>query len=459
MNTGADQPALGRILQNAGYNVAGAVLPVLVGLIAVPVLLNNLGEARLGIFTLAMGLIGFAGLFDLGLGRALTQTVASALGNGVARTLIADLVLRTVLLTLLLGCCWAVLIWLCADAGLRALEIADVEVANETRTGLYWLAASIPLLLASSSIIGALEGLERFDLVNALRVPLGVLSFALPAAASWYKPSVAWAIAGLAIVRLLGAACWYMTLRRTLRPSLLRTGAERLQSNQLWRYSGWLSVSNVVGPLMAHADRFYLATLFPPALIAHYTVPLDTLFRATSVPLAAMNAAFPALAHSGNQGPLAGPISQRGGVLLLAVWTLPICIAGYVLGPLLSLWLGESFASQALPIANTILLGVLINGFAHIPFSLIQAFGHADVTAKLHLAELPIYAVLLVTLVSSFGILGAAIAWTIRVALDTLLLFVAAALRMRDGKSALLPAALLCPLSALTLLGSLALQR
>jgi hypothetical protein len=69
-----------------------------------------------------------------------------------------------------------------------------------------------------------------------------------------------------------------------------------------------------------------------------------------------------------------------------------------------------------------ILLGVLANGFAHVPYALLQSAGRADITGKLHVMELPIYAAMLITLAAAYGILGAAIAWTVRAGFDALLL-------------------------------------
>ena len=60
-----------KVAHNALWNVGGQVVSLGVGLVALPILLHALGAARLGVFTLALGLIGFSGLFVLGLGRAL----------------------------------------------------------------------------------------------------------------------------------------------------------------------------------------------------------------------------------------------------------------------------------------------------------------------------------------------------------------------------------------------------
>ena len=65
----------------------------------------------------------------------------------------------------------------------------------------------------------------------------------------------------------------------------------------------------------------------------------------------------------------------------------------------------------------------MTNSLAQVPYSFLQGLGRPDITAKFHLAELPFYIGLMWILVNNIGIAGAAIAWTLRVGLDALLLF------------------------------------
>jgi O-antigen/teichoic acid export membrane protein len=55
-----------------------------------------------------------------------------------------------------------------------------------------------------------------------------------------------------------------------------------------------------------------------------------------------------------------------------------------------------------------------------------QALGRPDLTAKFHLVELPLHGLLVWWLISMWGTTGAALAWSIRVGVDAMLLFVAA---------------------------------
>jgi O-antigen/teichoic acid export membrane protein len=68
-------------------------------------------------------------------------------------------------------------------------------------------------------------------------------------------------------------------------------------------------------------------------------------------------------------------------------------------------------------------VGVFLNCLAQVPFALVQGVGRPDLTAKLHLIELPLYLLALCWLVAMYGIEGAAIAWTVRAVGDALVLF------------------------------------
>src|SRR5260221_9740565 len=76
----------GRLLaRNTVWNLIGNGAPLIVAVFSIPILIQGLGKDRFGVLALAWTLIGYASLFDLGLGRALTQLVAKKLGAGEER--------------------------------------------------------------------------------------------------------------------------------------------------------------------------------------------------------------------------------------------------------------------------------------------------------------------------------------------------------------------------------------
>jgi O-antigen/teichoic acid export membrane protein len=113
-------------------------------------------------------------------------------------------------------------------------------------------------------------------------------------------------------------------------------------------------------------------------------------------------------------------------MMLLFAWLAPLVMIGVVLPDALYLWLGDAYAQQMLDTSRLILAGVLVNGFALVPFTLLQAIGRSDITAKLHVVELPLFVAGIAALVAAFGVVGAALAWVLRVAFDAICLLLVA---------------------------------
>ena len=414
-----------KVAKNAAWSVGGSIVSLLVGLAALALLLHTMGVARLGVFTLAIGLIGFSGVLDFGLGRALTQKVASDIGAERTRPEIAALVWKTLVMLACVGVVVGTALWIWMPLIVHSAFALQDELAQETINGLRMVALSLPMAMVAVGAAGVLEGLQEFRRVSLLRASLSIVQFGLPALVSLLTPDLGWVIAGLALSRVLSMVVWLWALVKLL-PRPRSETVHREDVLHLFRFGGWLSVSNTVGPLMVYADRFYLASIFPPAAVAYYAVPLDSLFRATTLPVTAMAAVFPALAEQ-QSNPEKSVQLVRTAIIALVGAILPVAFLGSALAPqILRLWLGEDFASHAATIFQWLVLGIFINCVAHVPYALLQGHGRADITAKLHLFELPFFAVVLVTAVSHWGVLGAAIAWAARAALDTTLLYVVA---------------------------------
>jgi O-antigen/teichoic acid export membrane protein len=104
-------------------------------------------------------------------------------------------------------------------------------------------------------------------------------------------------------------------------------------------------------------------------------------------------------------------------------------IALLLVKPFFGLWINAEFADNANVTAQILLLGYWINGFARVPYAQLQAAGQPDVTAKLHLAELIPYLILLYAGLHFWGLPGAAVAFGLRTFGDcVLLMFFAGAL-------------------------------
>src|SRR6266481_789353 len=160
------------LARNVIWNLIGNGAPMFVAVFSIPILIHGLGKDRFGVLALAWALIGYASLFDLGLGRALTQLVARKMGAGEDHE-VPTLVWTSMLLMLLLGLAGtlvAVLLspWLVH----RALNV-PAALQRETLQSFYLLGLSIPMVISTAGLRGLLEAHQKFGLINTLRIRLG----------------------------------------------------------------------------------------------------------------------------------------------------------------------------------------------------------------------------------------------------------------------------------------------
>ncbi len=417
----------GRLLaRNTVWNLLGSGAPMVVAVFSIPILIRGLGKERFGALTLAWALIGYASLFDLGLGRALTQLVAKKLGAGEDREVPA-LVWTSLLLMLLVGVLGAAVVGLLSPWLVhRALNVPTV-LQGETLQSFYLLGLSIPVVISTAGLRGLLEAHQRFGLINALRIPMGVFTFAGPLLVLPFSRSLVPVVGTLVAGRIVAWAAHLVLCLRVVPGLGCAIAWERSAVGPLLRFGGWMTVSNLVSALMVMIDRFLIGALVTMTAVAYYATPYEVVTKLWLIPGALVGVMFPAFSTSSVQDRNRTTVLFRRSLKCVLLVLFPMVLLLIVLArDGLTVWLGSEFAANSVHVVQWLAVGVFINSLALVPSALIQGVGRPDLTAKLQVFELPVYLTALVWLTKEYGIEGAAIAWTGRVALDALILFIMA---------------------------------
>lgn len=410
------------LAKNSLWNLAGLVLPLLVAIVTVPLLLKGLGTERFGVLTLVWSGIGYFSLFDMGLSQALTKLVAEKLGLGRGEE-IPGLVWTGLTVMVGMGVLGSLAVAALAPWLVQNLLKIGAELHTEASASFFILSVTIPVVVATAGLCGVLEAHQRFDLINLVRVPLGLFNYLSPLVVVLFSRNLVWVVGALALGRLVFAACYgWLCLREV--PSLRRLCYDRRSVGPLLSYGGWTTVTNLIAPLMIYMDRFLIGAVVSVAAVAYYTTPFEVIFRLTVVPVAIVGALFPAFAAGlARDRQRVVALFERGiHYIFLILFPLTLIIVTLA-GEGLELWLGSEFAANSRAVLRWLMVGVFINGFARVPFNLILAQGRPDMTTKLFLAELPLYLIGLWFLARWYGIEGVAIAWTLRIACDTVIFF------------------------------------
>jgi len=412
-----------RLTRNIIWNLFGTGTPILIALMTIPILVDGLGTARFGILTLAWMVVGYFSLFDMGLGRALIKFVAERLGTKQADEIPGFVWIAILLMVLLGGGGGGVLFFMSPWIVEEALNI-PAELQAETLSAFYYLAVSLPFVIASIGFRGVLEAHQYFGIVNIIRVPLGALSFVTPLAILPFSQSLSHIVLALVYIRVISCFVYIVVCINTSPELRLRPQFDMHKARQLLRFGGWMTVTNVIGPLMVYMDRFLIGSVLTVSAVAYYATPYEMVTKLWIISGALMGVLFPAFSATVSNNPRQARILCKQALKFTFLLLLPIVliIVTYA-NEGLNLWLGEEFSDNSAVVLQLLAVGVLVNSHAQIPFGIIQATGRADLTAKLHLLELPFYLLLLWWSLNNYGIAGAAFAWLLRVTFDMVFLF------------------------------------
>lgn len=408
---------------NTLWNLFGNCFPVVVAVVCLPLLKRGLGTERLGIISLAWVVIGYFSLFDLGLSRALTKLVAERIGQR-RQPEIPSLVWTSLFLMTAVGIVGSVLTLCLTRLLVERLLKVPPSLTHEALGSFYWLAAAVPVVVITAGLRGVLEAVQHFRLATAIRVPMGIFTYLGPVALLPFTHSLIPIIAVLVLGRIVACAahlwaCFHVM--PTLRGGF---GFHAPSAKPLFLFGGWMTVSNVLGPLMVTFDRFLIGSVISIAAVAYYSVPYEVVTKLWLISSALVGVLFPVFSAANFVDRARLAFLYESGLKYIFIALLPVTLVLVVFAPEgLAVWLGSDFAHNSASVARLLAVAVFMNCMAHVPFTHLQSVGRPDVTAKFHLMELPVYVVMLFFMARSWGITGVAVAWLLRVMIDTFLLF------------------------------------
>lgn len=412
------------IVRNAVLNLVSEGWIFIVLLAAMPKLVRFLGETQFGLFSLAWVIIGYLTVLDIGVGRAATKFVSEHLADGdLAAT--RQVVRTAIIANLALGLAGGLTIALSSPLLVRFVFRVGPVLEQQANLVFYAAAVAIPVLLLQGIFRGVLSSYQRFGWITGVNTVATTLQWGLACILAWRGYDVAVVVFSTVLVRML-AAIGYGAVLRAILPHLDFFRVPDLAGlSKLVRFGSWVTVSQLIGPLLVYLDRVFIASFVSLPAVALYTVPYEAMTRLRVIPSSLVASLYPAFSErcSEEQQIQLSHLYERS-VCYLLVLLLPTTVFLAVLGPdVLSIWMGKRFASETVAVVEILALGVFANGISYLPYNALQAAGRPDLTGKFHVLELPPYIALCLILIPRWGIIGAALACTFRFSLDAALLF------------------------------------
>ena len=393
-------------------------MPLASTLISIPIFLEIYGNERYGVVTLLWLLVGTLGLFDLGIGPAVTILLSRRKRNVNAATF--RYIRSAMLISLLIGLASAVLILLAVNQKTITMVGITENLYAEFKHSLLLLLFIIPLSTTSSVLTGLLAARERFFAINVSNIISTFVFQWLPLVLVYvFPPSVALVVCSITLAKILQFTILLTSQKIGIRRPLFKKIRMR-ETRIILGIGSWISVSKACAPVISATDRYVISSSVGVASIATYNLPYQIAEKIALFATTVTTLLVPKLSNkSEDYKDLVGQISQY---IMVWISISASAIGGLLIYPFLDFWVGAVTEYDFGLVPALLVLGFSLNVLAYVPFTHMQTNNKANAAAYLHLVELPIYLLLSIALTVKFGITGTAVAFVLRILADTLIM-------------------------------------
>jgi O-antigen/teichoic acid export membrane protein len=398
------------IARNVLFNWLGTIANMAVGFFLAPFILHRLGDVAWGVWVLAVSVVGYLKLLDLGMQSSVLRFVSKGHTQGdhqaASDAISAALWVRIQLsaLVLLLSGTLALVF--------PTLFKIPVALASDARKAILLIGVTTAITMSVGVVSAVLSGLNRYDLQNyvnltqtAVRV-VGVVAVL----------RTGHGIVAIALCELLAAiianALLVLIAHRIypeLKIKLAKPKRETLR--QIWVYSSYAFLTTIAIQLVYQADNLVVGAFISASAVTFYAIA-NNLCTYTNQIIGSIGGTFvPAASTYEASGDAAGLLAlYKNGTRATIMVSLPILITLIVRGrTFISLWMGPQYA-QSSGTVLIILCVALFFTFANRTASSIAYGVEKHKTAALWaIGEGVANLVLSIILVHRYGIYGVAL--------------------------------------------------
>ncbi|MEP6923404.1 MAG: oligosaccharide flippase family protein [Pyrinomonadaceae bacterium] len=396
------------IPRNVLFGFLSWLLPLVSTIIVTPFVIRGMGAEEFGLYTLVLGFIGYS--FVFGTGRAATKYVAEYNQSGEIEK-VENILSATLILSLLIGVGGALVLAVAAKVLVADLLLIKTDLQIKAVTAFYLAAATVALMMLQQVYSALLQAVNRFDWFSHITTLFSTLLSVGNLILVWRGGDALVLLWWNLILTVGGAMAFYWAARRALPSARFRLFRWRLENLRLVaRYSAGVIGYQICGNILLLFERSWITRNLGAESLTYYTVPMQLAgyihlfigsFLLVLMPLAS------ALSVE-RDNPLLLSLYLRASkiVCLLAVLAAVAAIIGS--RAFLELWLGAEFAERS---ATVMILHVLTWGVMAtciVGWQLADGMGFPSRNAWLVFAFLIISAPLMILLLPSYGLVGAA---------------------------------------------------
>ena len=406
-------PGSHSLARNVLSNWVAMALSVAATFVTTPIVVGALQKERYGVWSFLNGLLVYSDLLYLGLGAAVIKGVAAFRARsdqqGLNRVSSVVVSIYTVLGLLCLGTLIGVSVVL---PRLFATPLsADTQAS--ARYACVLLGGQLLFSFVGSGFSGILYGLDRFDLVNAIRLfSITGRTVAIVTLVGNGNPLVMLACIASATAAFEMAGAMVLAFRTDRALVIRPVVPQRNELAALYSFGLQSFALIFATTLSGYTDTTVIGVMLGAASVAVYALPMQLVEYVRVAASGASGVLLPRLTVAAERGDIDrlrnAYVRTVRSVAFLSVFLATHVIA---LGPaFLTLWVGADFGNNAYWVIACLSLAVIFHIVAVIiPSGFYQAMGLLRVPALVLLAEAVANLVLSVLFARQFGIVGVAL--------------------------------------------------
>jgi O-antigen/teichoic acid export membrane protein len=404
----------GRLGRNVVVGTSTAAIFIGTALLSVPLIVDAVGTAGYGVWTIAQSLILFVAVADGGLGTGLLRFAAVAHGAG-RRDGVAQVAWTVMALYLAIGAVVAAVLLAAAPELIGLFDIPDGLTGDAVDT--FRLAGLVFVLALVAAGFGNLQqGLERW-VPFAVSASLASVAFIVALVALLPDAGlegVAWAAVAQQGTLVLVRGWNVRDVFLARRPALL----DRAEARQVVAFSAQMQMSAVATFANNQSDKVVVGLVAPVTTVGQLGIGAQVAEAGRLVAGTAINPLVSRMSIVFGEGGRAALTDLY--LRLERLWTLTVigatAIGGATLLPLIRAWLGDGHDEAAL-LGGFLVLAFGINLLTGVPTAFLRAVGQPGLEARYGLLVIGVNVLFTVALGVLFGargvVLGTACAYLV----------------------------------------------
>lgn len=404
-----------KLIKFFSWNTSVLISNFLVSFICIPIYLQELDSSTFAVLTLLWTILSVSTILDFGICRSIVREF-SVLINEKKEKLINYYTSTSLCLSVIFGLCAALIIFVFFS--LYAELTSDTLVFSKKT--IYLVSISVFFNIVNLSILSIFEGKHLINISSLLRSIYSLFFLGIPALIiiKYNAKNLETIIFSIAIIKMVQFLISLLVL--IIKTKGLKFIFFKKIAIKLIRFGKWVTVSNLISVIMSYGDRFIMGYFLKPNSLVNYSISSDLIQKGNSIMSLLPSSLFP-LISSSNKTSL---LELKKLLIIITVSSLlGVSLGFYFIEDFFKIWIGDNYNTEMITVFRVMLVGWFFSSFGQIFIAKIHSEGNTKITAKIHMYEGVIYIPAMIFSILKFGLLGAASVYSLRLFIDSLLLY------------------------------------